>query len=506
MSHIKSDRILLSIYLLILIAHITLIWVLKYIPTQDGPSHIYNLAVLRDLLQGGEIWGTYYTHDLQLIPNLGFHIFAYPLTAFLSPWQTEKAFLTLYICLMGLSVPVMLKAFQRPVFPVCFLVFPVIFNFTILMGFYSYSIAIPFFLLFFSLAWMIRSKPAHWKIPIYSLCGFFLFCLHLIPFIFYMLALFCIIVSENFNKHIKRKSLLQNIASIAPLLVIFSFYKWNNRGPIFYNFDYLLSIERLGYLFAEFISFSSMNYTIVYFIPLSLFTAIFWMLMLISVKNDFLGRHYKLIFNSPYFLTATVLLLVYILFPFYLADGAYFNQRFPWVIFLLALPIIRIPKDNFLFQIKLVIILSSVTLVFLFNTIFMWRHSMLVEQYMSGLGVPLHKNSLIINYKRYGLDTSRIDVLLHAVSHYALFHKTVNAGNYEARTDYFPVQLKETFPPVPPLKSIQLLAREIEWDLYPNIEYLVAWEIGQYEGKDISSFFGMVFQEQNLSIWRRKQN
>lgn len=130
---------------------------------------------------------------------------------------------------------------------------------------------------------------------------------------------------------------------------------------------------------------------------------------------------------------------------------------------------------------------------------------MLVEQYMTGLRVPMLQNSLIINYKEDGLKTSRVDVLLHAVSHYALFHKAVNAGNYEARREHFPVQFQESFPPVPSLESIEILSEEIDWNLYPDIEYLVAWEIDQNERKNISSFFGLVFHKQSLSIWRRKQ-
>ena len=75
---IKSLHATAMYYILLLIAHIALIWLLPYVPTQDGPSHIYNLQILHDLLNGGKEWGEFFVYQLSAVPNLGFILLAYP--------------------------------------------------------------------------------------------------------------------------------------------------------------------------------------------------------------------------------------------------------------------------------------------------------------------------------------------------------------------------------------------------------------------------------------------
>jgi hypothetical protein len=40
----------------------------------------------------------------------------------------------------------------------------------------------------------------------------------------------------------------------------------------------------------------------------------------------------------------------------------------------------------------------------------------------------------------------------------------------------------------------------------PGYNFLVAWEMTQDERKKIKQFFGLTFEEGNLSIWNRTQN
>src|SRR6266568_1982070 len=109
----SSIRINALVYTILLTAHVILAWLLPYFPTQDGPSHLYNLVILHDLLHGGKEWGNFFTYSLHLVPNLGFNLLAYPLINFLPPLAVERVFITIYIVLMGSSVPLLLKTFGR---------------------------------------------------------------------------------------------------------------------------------------------------------------------------------------------------------------------------------------------------------------------------------------------------------------------------------------------------------------------------------------------------------
>ena len=108
----NHDKLIIY-YILLLIAHIGLIWWLPYIPTQDGPSHVYNLVILHDLLNGGSEWGDIFSYQLRAVPNLGFIFLGYPLLKFFHPLVVERIFLSLYVALMGASVPFFLRTFNK---------------------------------------------------------------------------------------------------------------------------------------------------------------------------------------------------------------------------------------------------------------------------------------------------------------------------------------------------------------------------------------------------------
>ena len=100
-------------YLLFLCFHIGLVWLLPYFPTQDGPSHMYNLVILKDLLNGGKEWGDYFTYTLQAVPNLGFNLLAYPMLHLFPPLVVEKLFISIYIALMGIGTYFFLHTFNK---------------------------------------------------------------------------------------------------------------------------------------------------------------------------------------------------------------------------------------------------------------------------------------------------------------------------------------------------------------------------------------------------------
>ena len=259
------------IYILFLVAHILLVWIISYFPTQDGPSHIYNLAILHDLLNGGKEWGEYFTYNLKIVPNLGFNLLSYPLLFVVAPITAEKIFLSLYIFLMGIAVPLQISTFAPHASysrMIKFLVIPVIFNFTLMMGFYSYAVGVPVFLIAISMAWRIRKRPILLRIICYNSVGILVYLLHLIPFIFYLLALaiFAVVEHERIGK--ATLSLVRQIASILPLVSMLIFYLLNGTSsPVPRDFSYLLSSFRAEYLLAKLFTFSTYSFSVWQLLP-----------------------------------------------------------------------------------------------------------------------------------------------------------------------------------------------------------------------------------------------
>ncbi|MFY9584004.1 MAG: hypothetical protein WAR21_05880 [Candidatus Acidiferrales bacterium] len=84
-----NGRLQVILYMILLAAHLAVVWLLPFFPTQDGPSHVYNLVVYRDLLHGKGAWDRFYVLNERSISNQGFFLIAYPLRSVLPIIQRD---------------------------------------------------------------------------------------------------------------------------------------------------------------------------------------------------------------------------------------------------------------------------------------------------------------------------------------------------------------------------------------------------------------------------------
>jgi len=124
---------------------------------------------------------------------------------------------------------------------------------------------------------------------------------------------------------------------------------------------------------------------------------------------------------------ASVLILICLFTPFRFGGGSFFNQRFPWVIFLIMLPLFKIPETVFWKQFGSKIIVGVVSFYFAFNTVILWQQSSEVEKYLSGLRVQIPKGSFVMTYKpAMTAKWPLVDILTHAASYYGIFKGCVD--------------------------------------------------------------------------------
>ncbi len=488
-----------------LAAHICLVWTLPWFPTQDGPAHVYNLVILHDLLNGGKDWGNFFTYKLSAVPNLGFNLLSYPLLVFLPPLIVEKIFVSLYILLMGICVPVFLKTFERAVFPLAFLVFPVIFNFTLLMGFYSYVIAVPFFILAFSMAWKIRGKSSVCRFTCLNLTGVVLFYLHLIPFVFFLTSLCAIVMAEQPGVKGKMTNLAKLSFIMSPCLLQLVLYLGQGKRIRTIDFSYLFSQGRNADLIKDLISFSTMSHSPLHALPAKLLAFAFLFFLLLFIFGKLHEKKLQVpAGEKTLFWLISALTITYFLAPFRFGEGSFFNQRFPWVIFLIALPLLRIPASPLLRCFSLSLVAGVVGLNFAVDAFLLQQQNIRVEKFVSGLSAGLPKGALVMTFKTED-EWYRIDVLMHAASYYGILGGCVDIGNYEASFDLFPVHFKKNLPAFPLLDQIDEPKR-INWHDYPSIRYLIGWGVGETEMTELKKFYRLIRLDGPLSIWQRREN
>jgi hypothetical protein len=141
------------------VLHLVPIWSVRYVPTQDGSSHVYNARVLAEY-GDDESWRLRDVFELNrsLFPNWATHgLLAFPLRG-LSPVTGERVVMSLCVALLPLSLLYLLRQVDRRSVPLGLLGFALAYNYPLQLGFTSFALGVPGF--FFALGWWWRRRRA----------------------------------------------------------------------------------------------------------------------------------------------------------------------------------------------------------------------------------------------------------------------------------------------------------------------------------------------------------
>ncbi|MFA7403984.1 MAG: hypothetical protein WC007_08320 [Pelobacteraceae bacterium] len=489
----------------LLLAQLLLVWFTPYFPTQDGPSHLYNAAILHDLLNGGKEWGEYYRYELKAVPNLGFNLIVFPLLFVVKPLVAEKLFLTIYLILTGLSASFFLSTFA-PGKPrtAQLLVVPVVFNYTLMMGFYSYAIAVPVFLCAFSLAWRIRTRPVYVQFVFCTIAGIVIYFLHLIPFIFFLISLSIIAVTESKETVSPIRFFIRRIAMMLPLVGLLIFYLASNGSSNqSVDFSYLLSVGRLLLLVADLFTFSTVTLSPLQLVPAAIGMFVALVLTVSLAKDCRSGRLTLDPGQKTALFLAAVLTVIYLLAPFRFGGGSFFNNRFPWVILLVLLPLFACVSDRAGTVVRIGLISAGILSVML-NVFIFRQQSDDVSAFLSGLRSGCAKGEGVMLYRTSRPEWPKIDVLVHAPSYYGIFNGCVNLGNYEIGQSYFPVRFRNDLSPLPTAQMFAYGRGEMDFSKYPAVSQVIGWDLKPDERLNLNKQFDRTYVNDKLSLWIRR--
>jgi hypothetical protein len=270
--------------------------------------------------------------------------------------------------------------------------------------------------------------------------------------------------------------------------------------------SYLFSFSRFIELAVDLLFFSTVNYSIWQLLPAYLFMSLIVLFGYTAVKNIY--RKWSQSRDIPssektLIYLAAVLFAIYLLAPAYFGGGAYFNQRFPWVILLIILPLLRVPDTGLFKRFSSVMIAGVVVISVAFNASILWDQNLKVKKFLGGLKAGIPRGAFVMTYKPMTAQWSRVDVLLHAASYYGLFRGCVYIGNYETTSHYFPVRFKKTLPAFPSLYQMAYDPARIDWPMYPSVQYLLGWNINNDEKNELVKYYRISWEDGLLSIWQR---
>jgi len=180
------------IFIFVLVISLIPIWLFDHIPTQDGPSHLYNSYILRELfINNSNIINDIYEINFKLFPNWSSYLILAFFMSFVEPLIAEKILVSLIIVLLPLSIYYFLLNFYNKHFSFCLATIGFFFsyNFFLNMGFYNFCLSLP--LMFFSLGYWFRFKGfiKIKQIPTFYILLFVTYLTHFISFCIVILFL-----------------------------------------------------------------------------------------------------------------------------------------------------------------------------------------------------------------------------------------------------------------------------------------------------------------------------
>lgn len=130
------------IFFLLLALHLAFPFATHFFPTLDGPAHLHNAQLLKELLLGNDVVrSTFSSHPLP-VPNWLDHAFLAALLVVLPAWLAEKALVLLYIAGMALGFRRLLQVLAPERVMLAPIVFPLIHGCLFNMGFLNFSLGI----------------------------------------------------------------------------------------------------------------------------------------------------------------------------------------------------------------------------------------------------------------------------------------------------------------------------------------------------------------------------
>jgi len=488
---IRTKRILI---ISLIFLHILPIWIFKYFPSQDGPSHIHNAYVLKALHQEqATLIRECYKLNLTLFPNWVSHPFMAALMYIFPPLVTEKILLSIIISLLPLSLFYFLDAVNRGKKLYGFLGFLFSYHYLLHMGFYNFSLSVPLF--FFALGYFMKYKEEMSldKIAILNLLSILIYFCHIVTYILLILSLTLLSITSFYRKP---KRILGLLAYMLPLYFIMANYILSNATGQPHNrwtgsklWNYFINTKSLVY------------YTDAQQIVTRAMLVLLGLLFIGTLYNRI--RQRKIISKDDQFLLIFgVFTALYFIMPWGIGTGSWINDRVNLFIFLVLLPFFSEDYHKYIRRglVLIMIILSIAHLSISCRHYYSLNRGL--REFTSGRNLIENNKAVLVLSSDWSSSVKYVAPFVQAISHYCVNNGCVNLGNYEAKFNYFPLDWKKQYSGVIHYIVAWKLNENSPWtcDIIDQTHGLNVQEIT----KNLHTDYDLIYSTENLELYRHK--
>lgn len=437
------------IFSLVSLLNILPLFLFRYFPTMDGPSHLYNSTIILEMFLNPEsIYNSYFTFN-PLIVNWLHHVILSPLQLFLPPFISEKILIGVYIVGLAYSFRSLVKIYSHNKWA-SFLIFPFIYNFLFILGFYNYCLSLIILFVTIRQFLLLYQQLSIRKIIVFFLLTMILYYSHLFVFILLCISIGCILfwnfIHDIFFKSKPYKETIKHTFQIALISLGSAAFGIFHIVQFFFSRTNGGSIESLDkYGFGQLIEWLinirpviayNYNYEQKFTYVLSFSYMVIVAGIVISRFREYKLKNQLLINKSDgFFLISVVLFILYLIIPNYISGiGGHITIRIAIPMFLFFILWLSFSKCNaWIFRTGVIVsIIVSLVLLNRYKSTLgkLNKDAIIIEK----LGTNISENSTVLS-----IDNSGNWIQNHFSNYLGLNHSMVLLENYEASSGSFPL-------------------------------------------------------------------
>ncbi len=496
-----------KIFLIIAIVATIPALVSKYFPAVDSPSHLEIANVLSSLLANPQedFFSNYFELNPTLIhTNWLFYLLPSLLIKYLPAFVVEKIIVFLYILIFILTGKIISKLYQTQINIAGFLLIPLVYNFPLHTGFYSFLFGLE--LSFLTIAYYLYFQDK-WQFT-NSIIFFFLFNLIYLfhPFTFAMTlvilypyslypTLIKYYVTEKFTiklipkilKIITQNSNILLYALPGILCLLLTLLDFDAVTSEYERDTFFQLLKILGGFYFLW-SYSPLE--IIMGMILILFVSILFMIILQKKLKRF-PTEKKIEHKDGLILSWLLCLILYFLSPDNFAQGGNLNIRISVYLYFLMVVWLgyQIHQKRFILLIKY-FSMSLFTILLIFNAFKSIQISNFIEEYTS-VTPYVKENSTIISFNLIEKGLNFDDEVIsnrrgigHVTGYIAVATNSINLGNYQSTRDNFPIKFRSEINPQTLL--IAEPPKIIEYNqTQGKIDYVLLWGASYAKNKEL---------------------
>lgn len=156
------------------------ILLVDYMPSHDGPSHVYLAQVLR-LYDDVPAFRDYFIKNWNFQPNLFVYALLQPLLDFLNPAAAEKAIAAIYVLLIPGATCVLARSIRLSAAVLHLALWPLLYGFMFFFGFYNFCFSLLFSLAALAVFFQLDRTPNYFLMALLCALSVTAYFTHLFP-------------------------------------------------------------------------------------------------------------------------------------------------------------------------------------------------------------------------------------------------------------------------------------------------------------------------------------